>query len=148
MTRLAAIKKLADGRLCSPGPMQYAVVAGARPATARTRWRSGGAGRARAHHDRAFNAIPGMRCVAPRAAFYAMPCVSLPPGRTDEDYVLALLRATGILCVYGSGFGMPPEPGILPHRVPRRPGRTRVDLRRHRRIHARLSRTRIAAHGR
>ena len=24
---LAAIKKLADGRLCSPGPMQYAVVA-------------------------------------------------------------------------------------------------------------------------
>ena len=57
------------------------------------------------------NAIPGMRCVAPRAAFYAMPSVTLPPGRTDEDYVLALLRETGILCVYGSGFGMPPEQG-------------------------------------
>jgi aspartate/methionine/tyrosine aminotransferase len=57
------------------------------------------------------NAIPGMRCVAPHAAFYAMPMVSLPPGRTDEDYVLALLRETGILCVYGSGFGMPPEAG-------------------------------------
>ena len=54
-----------------------------------------------------------MRCVAPRAAFYAMPSVSLPPGRTDEDYVLALLRATGILCVYGSGFGMPPEQGTF-----------------------------------
>ena len=54
-----------------------------------------------------------MRCVAPRAAFYAMPFVSLPPGRTDEDYVLALLRATGILCVYGSGFGMPPEQGTF-----------------------------------
>jgi alanine-synthesizing transaminase len=52
-----------------------------------------------------------MRCVAPHAAFYAMPMVSLPPGRTDEDYVLALLRETGILCVYGSGFGMPPEAG-------------------------------------
>jgi alanine-synthesizing transaminase len=59
----------------------------------------------------AFNAMPGMRCVAPHAAFYAMPMLSLPPGRTDEDYVLSLLRETGILCVYGSGFGMPPEAG-------------------------------------
>jgi aspartate/methionine/tyrosine aminotransferase len=42
-----------------------------------------------------------------------MPAVSLPPGRTDEDYVLALLRATGILCVYGSGFGMPRELGTF-----------------------------------
>ena len=29
-----------------------------------------------------------MRCVAPHAAFYAMPSVALPPGRTDEDFVL------------------------------------------------------------
>ena len=42
-----------------------------------------------------------------------MPRVALPPGRTDEDYVLALLRETGVLCVYGSGFGMPPEDGYL-----------------------------------
>ena len=59
------------------------------------------------------NAIPGMRVVAPRAAFYAMPQVLLPPGRTDEDYVLALLRATGILCVYGSGFGVPADQGFF-----------------------------------
>ena len=42
-----------------------------------------------------------------------MPQVALPPGRTDEDYVLALLRATGVLCVYGSGFGLPAEDGFL-----------------------------------
>jgi aspartate/methionine/tyrosine aminotransferase len=54
-----------------------------------------------------------MTCVAPTAAFYAMPKVSLPPGRTDEDYVLALLRATGVLCVYGSGFGTRPEDGFF-----------------------------------
>ena len=42
-----------------------------------------------------------------------MPKVALPPGRTDEDYVLALLRATGVLCVYGSGFGMPAADGFL-----------------------------------
>jgi len=42
-----------------------------------------------------------------------MPRVQLPPGRTDEDYVLALLRATGVLCVYGSGFGLPATDGYL-----------------------------------
>jgi alanine-synthesizing transaminase len=51
--------------------------------------------------------------VAPAAAFYAMPRVSLPPGVTDEDYVLGLLRATGVLCVYGSGFGTTPEDGFF-----------------------------------
>jgi aspartate/methionine/tyrosine aminotransferase len=42
-----------------------------------------------------------------------MPRVALPPGRTDEDYVLSLLRATGVLCVYGSGFGLAAEDGFL-----------------------------------
>ena len=45
---LAAIKKLADGRLCSPGPMQYARDRGARPAIDRIRstFRAGAAERA------------------------------------------------------------------------------------------------------
>jgi len=47
------------------------------------------------------------------AAFYAMPKVDLPPGVTDEQFVVGLLRATGILCVYGSGFGMRPEDGFF-----------------------------------
>ena len=42
---------------------------------------------------------------------HVVPMLSLPPGRTDEHYVLSLLRETGILCVYGSGFGMPPDAG-------------------------------------
>jgi alanine-synthesizing transaminase len=110
---LAAVKKLADGRLCSPGPMQYAVAAALNgDRSHQVAFRKALAERARVTTE-AFNAIPGMGCVAPRAAFYAMPFVSLPPGRTDEDYVLALLRSTGILCVYGSGFGMPPEQGTF-----------------------------------
>jgi aspartate/methionine/tyrosine aminotransferase len=108
---LAAVKKLADGRLCSPGPMQYAVIAALTgDRSHQISFRQALAERARLTTD-AFNAMPGMRCVAPRAAFYAMPMLSLPPGRTDEHYVLSLLRETGILCVYGSGFGMPPEAG-------------------------------------
>ena len=110
---LAAIKKLADGRLCSPGPMQHAITA------ALTGDRSHIDVLRRSLRARAevtvsrLNAIAGMRCVAPRGAFYAMPQVSLPPGRTDEDFVLGLLRETGILCVYGSGFGTDPAGGFF-----------------------------------
>jgi alanine-synthesizing transaminase len=110
---LAAIKKLADGRLCSPGPMQYAVTAaltGDRSHQVAFRQALG----ARADlTTRKMNEIPGMRCVAPRGAFYAMPQFSLPPGRTDEDFVLGLLRTKGILVVYGSGFGTRPEDGCF-----------------------------------
>jgi alanine-synthesizing transaminase len=110
---LGAIKKLADGRLCSPGPMQYGIEA------ALTGDRS---------HQREFvrelklradvtaerlGQIEGLRLVPARAAFYVMPQVVLPAGVTDEDYVLGLLRATGILCVYGSGFGMPADQGFF-----------------------------------
>ena len=59
------------------------------------------------------NAIDGISCVAPASAFYAMPKVELPAGVTDEDYVVALLRETGVLCVYGSGFGLPAGDGFM-----------------------------------
>ena len=110
---LAAIKKLADGRLCSPGPMQYAVTA------ALTGDRSHQVSFRQQLRERAelttarMNAIPGMSCVAPRGAFYAMPKVELPKGKTDVDFVLGLLRAKGILCVYGSGFGTALEDGFF-----------------------------------
>jgi len=110
---LGAILKLADGRVCSNGPVQHAIVA------ALTGDRSHQIALRAALRERAvltttrLNAIDGMSCVAPAAAFYAMPRVALPPGTTDETFVLALLRATGVLCVYGSGFGLPPEGGFF-----------------------------------
>ncbi len=110
---LAAIKKLADGRLCSPGPMQYAVTA------ALTGDRSHQVAFRKELKLRSdltvarFNAMPGMQVVAPQAAFYAMPQVALPPGKTDEDFVLGLLRARGILVVHGSGFGLPADGGYF-----------------------------------
>ncbi|MGH9173626.1 MAG: aminotransferase class I/II-fold pyridoxal phosphate-dependent enzyme, partial [Vicinamibacterales bacterium] len=110
---LAAIKKLADGRLCSSGPMQYGVIA------ALTGDRSHQVSFRNELRERAaltttrLNAIEGITCVAPRGAFYAMPQVALPAGRTDADYVLGLLRSTGILCVYGSGFGTAAADGFF-----------------------------------
>jgi alanine-synthesizing transaminase len=110
---LDGIKKLADGRLCCTGPMEHAVVAAL----------NGDRSHQQAFREalrvrgelttRRLNAIDGITAVAPSAAFYSMPRVALPPGRTDEDYVLALLRATGVLCVYGSGFGTDPRDGYF-----------------------------------
>ena len=110
---LAAIKKLADGRLCSPGPMQYAVTAALTgDRSHQTSFRQALAERAALTTTR-LNAIPGIRCVAPRGAFYAMPQVALPPGHSDEQFVLGLLRSKGILVVYGSGFGTAPVAGCF-----------------------------------
>src|SRR5688500_10584285 len=110
---LGAVKKLADGRLCSTGPMEHAIPA------ALNGDRSHEKALRAALRERAdltvkrLNAIDGIHTVAPAAAFYAMPQVTLPAGVTDEQYGLALLRATGVLCVYGSGFGTRPEDGFF-----------------------------------
>jgi len=103
---LAAIKKLADGRLCGPVPMQHAVTAALDgPRTHQAKFVAALRERAQLTVNR-LKAIPGISCVPPAAAFYVMPQVALPPGRSDEDYVLGLLRSKGLLCVHGSGFGM------------------------------------------
>lgn len=110
---LEALNKLAEGRLCTTTPMQHAIAA------ALTGDRSHQVSFRAALRERAtltcnrLNAIDGMSCVMPAAAFYALPRVALPPGKTDVDYVVGLLHATGVLCVYGSGFGLPPGDGFL-----------------------------------
>jgi alanine-synthesizing transaminase len=110
---LAGIKKLADGRLCSTGPMEHGLVAALNgDRSHQVAFRQALRERATLTDER-LNAIDGITSVAPAAAFYAMPKVDLPPGVTDADYVLALLRATGVLCVYGSGFGTAPADGFF-----------------------------------
>ena len=110
---LAAVKRLADGRLCTAGPMQYAVAAALEgDRSYQHEFRQQLKERAEVT-TRRLNAIDGIRCVPPAAAFYALPQIDLPPGRTDYDYVRGLLQETGILCVHGSGFGMDPAAGFL-----------------------------------
>jgi alanine-synthesizing transaminase len=110
---LTGITKLAEGRLCSTIPMQRAIV----PALTGDRshqvaFRTALRERAELVYKRA-NATPRMSCTMPKAAFYSMPKIDLPPGKSDEQYVLELLRATGVLCVHGSGFGMDPGEGYF-----------------------------------
>jgi aspartate/methionine/tyrosine aminotransferase len=54
------------------------------------------------------NKIPGIQCNVVAGAMYAFPKITLPPGKTDEQYCLALLEETGICVVPGSGFGQLP----------------------------------------
>jgi len=61
------------------------------------------------------NSMEGVTCNAPEGAMYAFPSITLPPkavaaaeaaGKVpDTFYALALLEATGIVVVPGSGFG-------------------------------------------
>jgi alanine-synthesizing transaminase len=109
----AAVKKLADGRLCSTVPMQYAIADALNgDRSHQISFRTALKARADLTIER-LCAMPGVSCVAPTAAFYAMPRVALPAGHTDEQFVKALLHATGVLCVYGSGFGLPADEGFL-----------------------------------
>ena len=110
---LAAITRLAEGRLCSTMPMQRAIV----PALTGDRshqvaFRTALSERADLVYQRA-NATPGITSTKPRAAFYAMPKIDLPAGKTDADFIIDLVHATGVLCVHGSGFGMDPADGYF-----------------------------------
>lgn len=110
---VAGVKKLADGRLCSTVPMQHAIAAALNgDKSHQVAFRRALKARADLTIER-LCAMAGVSCVRPTAAFYAMPRVALPKGKTDEDYVKALLHATGVLSVYGSGFGLPADQGFL-----------------------------------
>jgi aspartate/methionine/tyrosine aminotransferase len=54
------------------------------------------------------NRIPGIQCNVVAGAMYAFPRITLPAGRTDGEYCMALLEQTGICVVPGTGFGQIP----------------------------------------
>ena len=137
---LAAIRKMADGRLCSPGPDAVRGRAGALRRSLAPARRSREALEERAELTTTrISAIPGhalrdaARGVLRDAA--GRSCRRARPTRTTSSGCFA---RPAILCVYGSGFGMPAEAGLLPHRVPRVAGGAERHLRRHGGVHARL----------
>jgi aspartate/methionine/tyrosine aminotransferase len=109
----AAIGRLASGRLCSPTPAQYAVA----PALEGSRdFQEDFLREIKSRRDLCVDRIRGMdslSCEIPAAAFYLMIKAELLGGRTDEQFVLDLLKETGVLVVPGSGFGSEPEQGYF-----------------------------------
>ena len=72
------------------------------------------------------NRIPGIHSNVVAGAMYAFPSITLPPGRTDEDYCLALLEQTGVCVVPGSGFGQ--VPGTAHFRATILPPTDRIEI--------------------
>jgi alanine-synthesizing transaminase len=111
----AAVQRLADARLCSPAPQQYAVAPALQGSQAHIPEMMARLRQRRDLTVRRLNAIPGISCVEPAGAFYCMPRIQLPGVADDEAWVLRLLRETGVLFVHGSGFGQ--RPGTQHFRV-------------------------------
>jgi len=110
-----AIYKLADARLCAPMPSQYAIKEAMH---LNPGFFEKVTNRLREQRDLTYdmmNGIEGITCNQPEGAFYAMAQIDLQNGElgTDEQFILALLRATGILYVHGSGFGKQPHEGFF-----------------------------------
>jgi alanine-synthesizing transaminase len=101
----SAVQRLADARLCGPAPVQHAVgpaLFGPQGHIAEMM------GRLRARRDltvKRLRAIPGLSCVEPQGAFYALPKLGVPGFVSDEQFVLQLLQQEHVLFVHGSGFG-------------------------------------------
>ena len=108
-----AVIKLAGGRLCSPTPAQYAVA----PALEGSReYIAGFLREIKRRRDLAttrIDTIEGLSCVVPQAAFYLMVKTENLNGRTDEQFAIDLLEASGVLVVHGSGFGCNPTDGYF-----------------------------------
>lgn len=108
-----AVVKLAGGRLCSPTPAQYAVA----PALESSRdYINNFLKEIKVRRDLATSriaSIEGLSCVVPEAAFYLMVKTDHLGGRTDEQFALDLLEASGVLVVHGSGFGCDPADGYF-----------------------------------
>jgi len=51
------------------------------------------------------NSMPGISCSNPKGAFYAFPKIENNPFKSDNEFVLNILKSKGVLAVNGSGYG-------------------------------------------
>jgi len=103
---IEAINKCLRARLCAVTPLQYAIkpaLEGPQDHIAEVK------AKLRRRRDITYNrlnAIPGISCVKPTAAFYAFP--RLHVDQPDTQFVAELIRETGVVVVHGDGFGQRP----------------------------------------
>ncbi|MEM2108896.1 MAG: aminotransferase class I/II-fold pyridoxal phosphate-dependent enzyme [Candidatus Odinarchaeota archaeon] len=99
------IEKEGRVRLCAPHPFQIAAIAALRgPQDHLIEMNR----KLRVRRDltvKRCNEIDGVSCVTPKGAFYAFPKIDLK-GKwpNSKEFVMELLRETGVVVVFGSGF--------------------------------------------
>jgi len=99
------LPKLARVRISSNHPAQYAALESLRGPQ---EYISEFVTELKKHRDlvvNRLNSIPGISCSNPKGAFYAFPKIENNPYKSDQEFVLNLLKSKGVLTVHGSGFG-------------------------------------------
>ncbi|MEM2759459.1 MAG: aminotransferase class I/II-fold pyridoxal phosphate-dependent enzyme [Nitrososphaerales archaeon] len=101
------IPKLARVRIASNTPVQKAAVAALRGPEDHIREM---VSKLRARRDYIMKRLDTMKRISytkPKGAFYIFPKIDLRSGKweNDADFVMDLLKSTGVLVVHGSGFG-------------------------------------------
>jgi len=99
--------KLARVRIASNTPVQIAAVEALQGPQDHIRDMVSKLRARRDHLMKRLGAIDAVSCTEPKGAFYAFPKINLDSSRwkSDADFVIDLLRSTGVLTVHGSGFG-------------------------------------------
>ncbi|HEX6717853.1 MAG TPA: aminotransferase class I/II-fold pyridoxal phosphate-dependent enzyme [Pyrinomonadaceae bacterium] len=110
---LAAVNRLANGRLCSSTLAQYAIQPALHGDQSSVKKFTEEIRRRRDFALERVAGIDGFSSTVPDAAFYLMVHVNDMGGRTDERFVLDLLEASNVLVVHGSGFGSDPAAGYF-----------------------------------
>jgi aspartate/methionine/tyrosine aminotransferase len=101
------VPKLARVRISSNLPVQIAAVQALRGPQNHIKLMVEKLRRRRDYVIKRLNAVDGVRCRIPRGAFYVFPKIDLKNRwKNDQEFVLDLLRETGVLTVHGSGFGI------------------------------------------
>ncbi|MFH2203080.1 MAG: aminotransferase class I/II-fold pyridoxal phosphate-dependent enzyme [Elusimicrobiota bacterium] len=103
---IEAINKILRARLCASHPMQHAIAPALEGEQAFMREVGAKLRRRRDITFEMLNSAEGISCVRPEGAFYGFPRLDIPG--SDEDFVKALVRETGVVPVHGSGFGQKP----------------------------------------
>jgi len=102
------IGKLARARLCSSSVAQYAAIEIYKHKSDHTKNLVKELRERRDYSYKRLRQIEGISCVNPSGAFYLFPKIDFAEFNkwdNDKDFVIDLLKQTGVCAVYGSGFG-------------------------------------------
>ena len=102
------IAKLARARLCASCVAQYAAVEIYKKKSDHTKELVKKLRERRDYSYKRLRQIEGLSCVNPSGAFYLFPKIDLKEFNkwvNDKEFVIDLLKKTGVCAVYGSGFG-------------------------------------------
>ena len=102
-----AVKKFSRLRLSTVAPVQYAMEAALNGPQGHIKETVAKLEKRRDFTYKRLNEIEGLSCVKPKGAFYAYPKLEFEL-KSDREFVIELLKETGVLVVYGEGFGQKP----------------------------------------